>query len=140
MTRFDVLAPYKAALKSMHAAGGADLSLAGPFLASMRWMLEAAGIGSEGHAGRLRMAGLASVYAGVFRVWLDDDDPGHARTMAALDRRLRRGERTLRNAEQVGSLIHRVLTDAPGLLRSVLGGTPQKPQPDPAPGRQAGTV
>ena len=76
----------------------------------------------------------------MFRVWLEDDDPGHARTMAALDRRLRRGERTLRNAEQVGSLINRVLTDAPGLLRSILRGSPRPPRPDPAPGREAGTV
>ena len=29
------------------------------------------------------------------RTWLKDDDPGLARTMAALDRRLRRGEQTL---------------------------------------------
>jgi ubiquinone biosynthesis protein COQ9 len=140
MTRFDVLAPYKAALKSIHASGGADLALAGPFLASMRWMLEAAGIASEGSTGGLRVTGLATVYASVFRVWLEDDDPGHARTMAALDRRLRRGERTLRNIEQVSSLINRVVTDAPGVLRSVLRGAPKPPQPGPAPGGEAGTV
>ena len=29
------------------------------------------------------------------RVWLDDDDPGLARTMAALDKRLRRAERAV---------------------------------------------
>jgi hypothetical protein len=28
------------------------------------------------------------------RVWLDDDDPGLARTMAELDKRLRQAERT----------------------------------------------
>jgi ubiquinone biosynthesis protein COQ9 len=141
MTRFDVLAPYKAALKSIHASGGADLTLAGPFLASMRWMLEAAGIPTEGSAGGLRVTGLATVYASVFRVWLEDDDPGHARTMAALDRRLRRGERTLRNIEQVSSLINRVVTDAPGVLRSVLRGSPKpQPQPGSAPGGEAGTV
>jgi AcrR family transcriptional regulator len=140
MTRFDVLAPYKAALKSIHASGGADLTLAGPFLASMRWMLEAAGIRSEGPAGRLRVTGLATVYASVFRVWLQDDDPGHARTMAALDRRLRRGERTMRNIEQAGSLLNRLATDAPGLLRSFLRGAPKPPEPGPAPGRETGTV
>ena len=31
MTRFDVLAPHKAALKSIHASGAADFALAGPF-------------------------------------------------------------------------------------------------------------
>ncbi|HJZ44045.1 MAG TPA: TetR/AcrR family transcriptional regulator, partial [Hyphomicrobiaceae bacterium] len=84
MTRFDVLGPYKAALKSIHASGGADFALAVPYLSSQHWMLQAAGIGTDGAVGALRVTGLAVVYASVFRVWLDDDDPGHARTMAAL--------------------------------------------------------
>lgn len=121
MTRFDVLAPYKNALKSIHAAGQADLSMAGPLLRSMHWMLEAAGISTDGHGGRVRVAGLAAVYASVFRTWLDDDDPGLARTMAALDRRLRGGERTLRNVEQFGSVVGRLVKDGPAFLRSVLG-------------------
>lgn len=137
MSRFDALLPYKAALKSIHASGPADLALAGPFLASMHWMLQAAGIGTDGAAGGLRVTGLATVYASVFRVWLEDDDPGHARTMAALDRRLRRGERAMRNVEQVGSVIHRVVTDAPGLLRSVFRG---RSTPQSGAGPEAGTV
>ena len=44
MTRFDVLGPHKAALKSIHASGPADFALAGPFLSSQHWMLQAAGI------------------------------------------------------------------------------------------------
>jgi hypothetical protein len=32
------------------------------------------------------------LYASVLRTWVDDDDPGHARTMAALDRALSRGQ------------------------------------------------
>jgi AcrR family transcriptional regulator len=82
MTRFDVLGPHKTALKSIYAAGPADLSLAGPFLSSQHWMLEAAGIGTDGPGGVMRVAGLAATYASVFRIWLNDDDPGHARTMA----------------------------------------------------------
>ena len=132
MTRFDVLGPHKAALKSIHASGPADFALAGPFLSSMHWMLQAAGIGTDGMGGGLRVSGLAMVYASVFRVWLDDDDAGLARTMAALDRRLRRGERSVRNVEQVGSVIHRFATDAPGFLRSVLRGH-AKPEPKPGP-------
>ena len=96
MTRFDVLGPYKKALQSISASGPADLALARPVLASMHWMLEAAGINTEGASGSLRVTGLAAVYASVFRTWLEDDDPGHARTMAALDRRLRRGESAIR--------------------------------------------
>ena len=134
MTRFDVLGPDKAALKSIHASGPADFALARPFLASMHWMLQAAGIGTDGVGGGLRVSGLAMVYASVFRVWLEDDDAGLARTMAALDRRLRRGERTVRNVEQVGSVINRFATDGPAFLRSVLrGGQSTKPEPKPSP-------
>jgi hypothetical protein len=44
---------------------------------------------------------LAAIYAATFRTWLADDDPGLARTMAALDRRLRRGERTLNTLDEI---------------------------------------
>jgi ubiquinone biosynthesis protein COQ9 len=134
MTRFDVLDPYKKALKSIHASGPADLALARPVLASMQWMLEAAGIGTEGPGGSLRVTGLAAVYASVFRTWLDDDDPGHARTMAALDRRLRRGESAIRNVEQVTSVMQRLATDGPAFLRSVFRG---RPTPPPPPGQSS---
>jgi ubiquinone biosynthesis protein COQ9 len=130
MLRFDVLAAHKAALKSMYGSGPADPALAGPILSSMHWMLQAAGIGTDGLAGGLRVTGLATVYASVFRIWLDDDDPGLARTMAALDRRLRRGETTVRNVEQVGAILNRFATDAPGFLRSVLRGG-REPRSEP---------
>jgi AcrR family transcriptional regulator len=136
MTRFDVLGPHKAALKSINASGPADLALARPLLSSMHWMLEAAGIGTDGMSGSLRITGLATVYASVFRTWLDDDDPGLARTMAALDRRLRRGESTLRNVEWAGAVVNRFVTEVPGFLRSVLRGRAghnHKPDPKPAP-------
>jgi hypothetical protein len=63
-------------------------------------MLAAAGISGEGGTGFLRVQGLLSVYARVFSIWLEDDDPGMARTMAALDRRLRRGESLMRSIER----------------------------------------
>jgi AcrR family transcriptional regulator len=137
MTRFDVLGPHKAALKSINASGPADFALAGPFLSSQHWMLEAAGIATDGPTGALRVAGLGLAYASVFRTWLEDDDPGLARTMAALDRRLRRGERTLGGIESVASALNRFATDAPGFLRSVLRG---RAKPDPTPGPEAGAL
>ena len=130
MTRFDVLAPHKAALRSIYASGAADFSLAAPYLSSQHWMLQAAGIGTEGAGGALRIAGLGIAYASVFRTWLADDDPGHARTMAALDRRLRRGERAMDSVDQVASTLNRLATDGPGFLRSVLRG---RAKPDAAP-------
>jgi AcrR family transcriptional regulator len=101
MSRFDVLEPWKAGIRSITKAGLPEPSQIAQTFASQRWMLEAAGIGTGGLDGAVRTAGLASVYAAVFRIWLDDEDPGLARTMAALDRRLRRGEMTMRRAEDV---------------------------------------
>jgi ubiquinone biosynthesis protein COQ9 len=139
MTRFDVLGPHKKALQSIHASGPADLSLTRPVLASMGWMLEAAGIGTDGAAGGLRVTGLATVYASAFRTWLEDEDPGHARTMAALDRRLRRGESVIRNVDQVTAVVQRLASEGPAFLRSVFRGQPPPPpQPQPGPTPDAG--
>jgi hypothetical protein len=41
----------------------------------------------------LRSQGMACLFANVLRTWVDDDDPGLARTLAALDRELARGQR-----------------------------------------------
>jgi AcrR family transcriptional regulator len=102
MARFDALSPYKTALRSIAKDTGADLVLLKTLFASQAWMLEAAGIATDGIEGGMRVAGLAAVYGSVYRTWLEDDDPGQARTMAALDRRLRRGERTLSTIDEVG--------------------------------------
>ncbi len=56
-------------------------------------MLTAAGIGASGPRGMLRAQGLALLFGSVLRTWVRDDDPGLARTMAALDRALGRGQR-----------------------------------------------
>lgn len=103
MRRFDVMAPYRPALKSIVAAWPADPALLRALAVSQAWMLRGAGIPPEGVEGRLRAGGLGAIYASTFRTWLDDDDPGLARTMAALDRRLRRGERTLSTLDEVKS-------------------------------------
>ena len=101
MSRFDALAPYKAAFKSASEGGALDGSLLKSLLRSQTAMLQAAGINTEGPAGALRVAGLASVFARAFHTWLDDTDPGMARTMAALDRNLRSGERSLGMADSL---------------------------------------
>jgi AcrR family transcriptional regulator len=122
MSRFDALMPHKAALRSIHAAGPTDTSLIMPFLNSQRWMLTAAGADPDGLGGFVRTIGLGSVYASVFATWIDDEDPGMARTMAALDRRLRSGERTLSTIEGTVGGLARIATDLPGVLRSVIRG------------------
>lgn len=95
MSRFDILAPYRSALKSIVESRSLEPALLKSLCDSQATMLEAASISTAGLGGAVRTVGLASVYTSVFRTWLYDDDPGAARTMAALDRRLRRGERNL---------------------------------------------
>jgi hypothetical protein len=69
----------------------------------MVWMLEAAGIDSSGRLGMVGAQGLAVVFARTLRVWLKDDDPGMARTMVELDRRLTEGGRWMRRLEGLAS-------------------------------------
>jgi hypothetical protein len=47
----------------------------------------------------LRAQVLALIWARVLRVWLHDDDPGLARTMAALDKGLREAERAAKRLD-----------------------------------------
>jgi AcrR family transcriptional regulator len=112
ITRFEVMQPYKQALKSIAGELGLDLGAAlghvRPAMKSIYWMLQAAGINGEGGMGLMRVKGVMAVYARVFPVWLDDDDAGLAKTMAALDRHLRRGESVIRRAENLKSGLTRV--------------------------------
>jgi len=97
MRRLEVLAPHREAVRSLLRSARRDppLALALNRLAvrSQQWMLTAAGIGASGPRGMIRAQGLALLFASVLRAWIDDEDPGQARTMAALDRALGRGQR-----------------------------------------------
>ncbi len=107
--RFEVHAPHKAALRNIVRAARADplfaLTLNGLVTQSMAWMLAAAGIPATGRRGLVRAQGLALVWARVMRVYLDDDDPGLARTMAALDKRLREAERVAMRLEWLDRIV-----------------------------------
>ncbi len=102
MRRFEVIEPHKDALRRIAAdlktSVPDQLALLGPGLRSMEWMMAGAGIEGHGFKGTVQVGGLAFIYASVFQTWLDDDDPGLARTMAELDRKLRSGETWLQNA------------------------------------------
>ena len=95
--RLEAHAPHRAALHSIVRAARRDpllaLDLNRIVTTSMSWMLSAAGISANGGRGLFRAQGLALIWAQVMRVWLTDQDPGLARTMAALDKRLREAER-----------------------------------------------
>ena len=99
MRRFDVLTPYKQGLRAVIRCFRHEpisgLCNCIRVHASMRLMLELAGIGSTGFQGELKARGLAIIYANSLRVWLDDESPDLAATMAVLDRGLIRAEQII---------------------------------------------
>jgi hypothetical protein len=104
MTRFELMQVHKPALRRISAylccrPGEAAPLLCGS-LASQYWMLAGSGAKLDGPGGALRVAGLTAIYGKVFQVWLDDPSPSLDKTMAALDKRLAKGERMLSAVEQ----------------------------------------
>lgn len=111
MRRFDALAPYRASLRRLAHSARRDIGLACALnrisRSAQMWMLVAAGIHHGGLMGRIAIQGAVLVYAEVLRVWFDDEDPGQARTMAALDRALRRGEQAMKWIDGACSILPR---------------------------------
>jgi AcrR family transcriptional regulator len=97
MRRFDALGPFKPGLEVLGRELPADpcavLGVGVGLLRSVRWMLEAAGIATGGIGGIVAVKLTAAAYMAASRVWLRDDSPDLAPTMALLDRRLRGIER-----------------------------------------------
>jgi AcrR family transcriptional regulator len=97
MRRLEVLAPHRQAVRSLLRSARRNpplaLALNGLAVRSQQWMLTAAETNASGPRGMMRAQGLALLFASVLRTWTRDDDPGLARTMAALDRALARGQR-----------------------------------------------
>ena len=97
MRRLEALAPDRAAIHSLMRSARRHPSLALAFNAlsvrSQQWMLTAANIDAAGPRGIVRAQGLALLFADVLRTFVHDEDEGLARTMAALDRALARGQR-----------------------------------------------
>lgn len=97
MRRFDALQPYKAAYDVLGRELPSDplsaLCVGALLLRSMRWVLEAAEIPTSGVRGTIAVKLATAAYLSAVRVWQRDDSSDLARTMAALDARLRRIER-----------------------------------------------
>jgi AcrR family transcriptional regulator len=110
MRRLEAMAPYREGLREISAwlrrEPAAALAMNPVVIGSMRFMLEAAGIEVEGGAaGALKLQGLALAWARVVAVWLDDEEPGLSRTMAALDRELTRGERAVAGLDRLNEIV-----------------------------------
>ena len=119
MRRLDAMAPYKAGIAGLLEWADREpleaLALNRMVVNSMRFMLEAAGIGSDGPVGVLKLQGLVLVWRRVLGRWLDDDDPGLSPTMAMLDRELALGGRIVARAND----LHRLTSPLRSLARAV---------------------
>ncbi len=97
MRRFEALSPHREAIRSLYRSSRTNPQLAMGLnklaVRSQQWMLSSAGIGSSGLIGGMRAQALAGFFVRATQTWLDDEDPGLARTMAALDRQLETAER-----------------------------------------------
>ncbi|MCJ2028578.1 TetR/AcrR family transcriptional regulator [Methylobacterium sp. J-043] len=134
MRRLDAMTPYKPALRRIAFALRGDvlsmLALNGVALNSHRYMLAAAGIDTEGPLGRLKLQGTVIAFARTVEVWLDDDDPALARTMAKLDREIRRGETIMERADDA----RRLTAPLRALGRAVLERRPRRDRTEPPAG------
>jgi AcrR family transcriptional regulator len=136
MTRFEVMTPYKEALRrilgDLRYRPGDSLVQFGATGRSLYWMMTAAGLEADGPRGAFSLPGLMGIYARVFDIWLDDDDPGMARTMAALDSRLRRGERMVQRVDDMLAAAGQMFSSLKGRKRRSEPEAPDVPAPDAA--------
>lgn len=96
MQRFEAMQPQREAIGAILQDQLRDpLSICcglGRLKRSMAAMLEAAGLSTSGLRGLLRVEGISAVYLSTLRVWLRDDSDDMAKTMAFLDKQLRRAD------------------------------------------------
>lgn len=122
MRCLDAMAPYRDALRNIRDWARRDpaaaLALNGEMMNSMRFMLEAANIDSEGPLGNIKLQGLVLAWLRILDIWFTDDDPQLDRTMAALDKELDRGGKLVARLEDV----HRVTAPLRNIARSLFAG------------------
>jgi len=96
MERFDVLNRDRKGVRSMVLSMRCDPKQAVmtlPHLCrSMGWMLDAAGASTADASGTIKIAALTAIYLYVLKIWIGDETPDMAKTMAALDKCLGKAE------------------------------------------------
>lgn len=97
MRRFDALQSHREALRRIRSGvmrdPAASAAMMRQLACSMAWMLQAAGLSPDGIAGKIKIAGLTGIWLRAVAVWVDDESEDMARTMAVLDRALKRADR-----------------------------------------------
>jgi hypothetical protein len=78
-------------------------------------LLASSGISTEDALGMVRVQGAVLVFSRVLEVWMRDDDPAMARTLAALDRQLDRAGRIMGGIENM----HRMTAPLRGLASAL---------------------
>jgi len=130
MTRFEVMAPYKPALKRiacyLRCQPGEASLLVCSTLGAQYWMLAGAGAKLDGARAAVRVAGLTAIYGRVFKVWLEDASPSLDKTMAALDRALRNGERRLAGMEAACGNMAGMCKNVKGAMSAFMRGFKKK--------------
>ena len=117
--RLEALEPYRDAVASINEWSSKDplaaTALSREVVNSMRFMLEAADIESDGPVGALKLQGLAYAWKRVLEAWREDRTGEHSHALTALDRELDRGEKFIDRAEDFArvtepfrSLAHRM--------------------------------
>jgi ubiquinone biosynthesis protein COQ9 len=96
LRRFDFLQKHRAGvlalLRVLPLEPALGLCLARANIASMGWLLEAAGVSSKGLRGEIRKRGLGVVWGCGVHAWVRDETPDLSATMAAVDAALRRAD------------------------------------------------
>ncbi len=97
MRRLEAMAPYREGLRRIARESRGEPALLLQSLCNLErfagWLAEGAGIRRRGLLAVAAVPALICVYVRAFNVWLADDSPDLARTLAALDRDLDRLER-----------------------------------------------
>jgi hypothetical protein len=96
MRRFEAMEPHRAAVLAMEAGQDRDPVLMGAahqrHVRCARWVLALAGLEADGMTGQARAQGLGVIVGQARLAWRGDEAGDFAKTMASLDKKLRRAE------------------------------------------------